>query len=1258
MRKLVLLFLVSLALISQPMLSSVNVVDTELNELTENDAYGRLPADWEWSTAFGQSTGNDGAWGITVNSDNESFTTGHFRGTVTFGSCSTCTQTSQGNSDIYIAKLDDQGDVEWVNTAGGVGRDSPTGKITQLDNGHFAIAGYVGGGVTSQFDGITLNPTGNRGLLIATFDSSGNWIWANEYSGPHSTSEAMAYDITSDSSSIYITGDFKRSIIVDGVTYDAYVGASLSSTMRDLIVMKVDYSGNYIWSQFSQGGIHHDGGRAIAIDSASNVYIAGLHSDGAPFGNTILQSYNCPSSNGYNPSEGLVAKLDYNGNWEWAFSNYGCNPDVTTGIDLTPQGDIVATTFVTGDIFVNDVFGNVYAHSVNIGNHQILTTKYKSTGALIWYDVVRGHDNYASHLTVAPSGEIFVCGSGINLGNLVSTNTYSNFANQWSSAPQYDGDVWVAKYNPSGSLDWVVSSGVDTGDPVLRDCALNQNNVAHIAGAFAGDVVFANPHPNSAGSSLSNTDAIVGKLVETYSSTNPNPCTQFNGVLGPVWNNSTVSNVAVGEVYEHPEGSGVFWSVIMAGLTNADPGTNTDIWSEPCTCYEIWSSGQNPSVWDGSTNYNLYDVVEHPAGSYQLWYALDTSVNEIPDDPNNWRFWERCAGTECSQFNGMGGPIWDSTVTNFVIPGEIYEFPAYSGTYWMVNPIHTAGNTNSDPGTNSDIWSVSCTCTDIWIFNGQPVWDSTEVYSEYDFVESPAGSNKLWSPDIANIIGGPSPEFSPDWNGCGVPLSPCETAALEDNNWPMWTVTGPPYEIGDQVSYGNGFYISIREANTVEPGPDGVLTLAWIECTCDEIKSELPEYDVSNTYSQYDGVVYNNEVYWAISSVPPNANPGPNQFWRTCNWCDSAVNNVGDEWDFNTAVSAAYSIGHVVSYNGVYWVSLMNFNPTIPPGGVVNPWGSYMGMYDKGWVECSCSEIAEPYDPSTIYQEGDVVVGPDGNVWISDYPNNAVWPSIQVNLPWMVYNIPTWTMCAHSDCINPSPWSQLTASYGGYFAGDVVSHIGDTWVLMQGYSATNIAPSTSMALNPGPWTLCNLIANPPVSMYQLSSNSVNISAKSIQNITTDVIPKTPSINAYENLFPGITNNDRINSGQWVSEEITSMEKSYIETLVSEGIILVDICDSRYDLNGYDEKRYLCGYWHEEIDANSDSSNTSTLYLGPSLLCPDNLNGCIDIIIQMVESTIEEADKESDKSSEGMPGFLAEFMIVSFILAIYFSKRRI
>ena len=110
--------------------------------------------------------------------------------------------------------------------------------------------------------------------------------------------------------------------------------------------------------------------------------------------------------------------------------------------------------------------------------------------------------------------------------------------------------------------------------------------------------------------------------------------------------------------------------------------------------------------------------------------------------------------------------------------------------------------------------------------------------------------------------------------------------------------------------------------------------------------------------------------------------------------------------------------------------------------------------------------VATTYDPSIVYDEGDVVIGPDGNTWISEYSNNMNWPSIVWNWNnWFTFTIPTWRMCSVSTCADAIPWDQNTALYGGYFSGDAVSHVGTSWVLMQGQSGTSIEPSLSMIIN-------------------------------------------------------------------------------------------------------------------------------------------------------------------------------------------------
>lgn len=1242
---------------------------TEENKPLEQSDFsqtsGRAASDWEWSTSFGSPSADQG-WGIVVNQNGESLVTGHFSGTVNFGTCSTCTHTSQGLTDIFIAKLDSQGVAIWVNTAGGAGTDAPIGLITELDNGNYAISGYIAGTNTAQFGSTTLSPSNVRALLVAVFDDSGNWVWANEYSGAHSTSDVRGYDITSDSSHIYVTGDYVRSMEINGVVHNANIANHPGA--KDLFVMKLDYSGNVAWSQFpTSSGPSHDGGRGISVDSNGDVYISGRHSDGAQFGSTTLVN-SPPPSQAYNYYEGLIAKLDSSGNWLWAVSHFGFHHDIVVDIEVSPSGNFIAATQITNQVSFGSTNGIISGPFSNGANHMVALTNYNSDGELIWYDVMDGHDNFPVELSIAPGGEVFLCGWGQNFGAIDSVNSNSLFDSQWQGQTHWSLDVWVAKYQQTGELDWVVASGPDQANSKVRDCALNQDNVPYVAGSFDGESIFSSSHQDTDGIVDTITDAVFGKLVQNYSSPNPDPCHEFNGSIGPVWETGVIGTITQGEIYEFPDNSGIYWQVVL-GQTNSnvpDPGTNPDIWSPACTCYEIWAASPNPLVWDSSTSYSLYQIVEHPAGSTELWQAVDNSLNEIPDDPNNWRYWERCAGTECASFNGQTGPVWDDTTLNTIFTGEIYEFPANSGYYWMALQDVS---TNADPGPNQpDIWSPRCNCSQIWQFGGQQIWDANQPYTQHEIVESPAGSGDYWSLTVANSLGGASPEFSLDWNGCGDTMTPCEEAANDNNNWPMWTVTGAPYGVGDVVSYENQFYISIRPINTIEPGDIGVAVLAWVECSCDQLIPGLPEYDPSISYLEFDGVVHNNEVYWAIYSVPAGNAPGPNQYWRTCNWCESSDNNIEGEWDLSWAVAANYMIGDLVTVNGQIWMSVMDYNPTVPiaPGiiGIIL-WGnvSIPPMWDVGWIICNCSEVATLYDPALVYAEGDVVIGPDDNVWISEYSNNGNWPSIEIPLPWATVTIPTWRMCASSTCINPMAWDTNTANYGGYFQGDAVSHLGTNWILMPGNSGASAPPAMSMIMNPGPWTSCSSSLSNNVTMYIISQGEVNIEAKSIEigDLVENEDDKGLASLEGGQTITGFnfnldrTSNSEVNNAIWLRKSITEISNSSLQKIIESNILVVDVCDSRYGLNGYDEEKYLCGSWYEET-----VDEMVKIILVPGMLCSDDLDRCNDVILD-ISSPVESSEgsdlSEGSEDSESTPGFSIITLILAFFCAVIFVQKK-
>ena len=132
--------------------------------------------DFVWAKRAG-GTEPDAASRIAVDANGNSYVTGIFRGTASFG---TTELTSSGSTDIFIAKYDATGNVLWAKQAGG--KDIDAGKNIEVDgNGNSYITGEFLG--TATFDNITINSSGNYDAFIAKYDPSGNLLWVKKSGG-------------------------------------------------------------------------------------------------------------------------------------------------------------------------------------------------------------------------------------------------------------------------------------------------------------------------------------------------------------------------------------------------------------------------------------------------------------------------------------------------------------------------------------------------------------------------------------------------------------------------------------------------------------------------------------------------------------------------------------------------------------------------------------------------------------------------------------------------------------------------------------------------------------------------------------------------------------------------------------------------------------------------------------------------------------------------------------------------------------------
>ncbi len=392
---------------------------------------------YQWAIGIG-GTGIDFAWKVVVDVSSNVYITGGFNGTVDFNpDAGTNNLTSNGGSDIFIAKYNSSGTYQWAYNIGGTGTDYGYGlAIDASSNIH--ISGYFHNTVDFNPGAGTNNLTSNGGsdIFIAKYNSSGTYQWAYKIGG---TDTDLGSSITTDASSnVYITGGFSG-------TVDFNPGAgtnNLSSNgYADIYVAKYNSSGTYQWA-IAMGSTASDYGRDIVVDAAFNVYVVGDFQGDTDFDpgagtNNLIHS---------GSSDGFVAKYNSSGAHQWAFKIGGTSVDNCYGVALDASSNIYVTGwfFNTVDFNPSGVTNNLTSN----GLRDIFVAKYTSNGDYLKaFNVGGTNQDYGRAIVADNSGQAYV--TGYFSGTSVDFDPDSGTTTNLSTTAIGENDVFIAMFKES-----------------------------------------------------------------------------------------------------------------------------------------------------------------------------------------------------------------------------------------------------------------------------------------------------------------------------------------------------------------------------------------------------------------------------------------------------------------------------------------------------------------------------------------------------------------------------------------------------------------------------------------------------------------------------------------------------------------------------------------------------------------------------------------------------------------------------------------
>ncbi|BDS13316.1 DUF7619 domain-containing protein [Aureispira anguillae] len=286
-----------------------------------------------WAVSIGGASSADSPYGIATDALGNVYVTGQFSGAVDFDP-SPNTALLVNSSDLFVLKLDAQGNYLWAKTIQGNSGPYSQGRSLTVDhNGDVCITGLFGG--SPDFDpgaGVHILYSANSSsAFILKLDANGNFIWAKSIDG-YSAGLGITHGPTNE---VCVTGWFLGAADFDSGT-GVYPDTSWSS--KGLFVLKLDANGNVVWAK-SASSTGDDQGHAITVDQSGNVLTTGAFRGGADF-DPGTGVYNLPYSGSY--MDIFIQKLDPNGNFLWAAAMGGGNEDRAYGI-ITDESENVYT---------------------------------------------------------------------------------------------------------------------------------------------------------------------------------------------------------------------------------------------------------------------------------------------------------------------------------------------------------------------------------------------------------------------------------------------------------------------------------------------------------------------------------------------------------------------------------------------------------------------------------------------------------------------------------------------------------------------------------------------------------------------------------------------------------------------------------------------------------------------------------------------------------------------------------------------------
>lgn len=355
------------------------------------------PYQYNWGVNFG-GIGEDVIRAISVDDEGNTYTTGYFTDNSDFDPASgTIELVSNGFYDIFVQKLDTDGNALWAKSFGGPFFDYGTGIETDAD-GNIYVTGVFQDTVDFNPGGesFELISAGSEDIFVLKLSPDGDFLWAGQMGG-EAYEEATSIGVDANGA-IYVSGYFNQ----PGDYNPGEAEYELTSNGgQDGFIVKLNPSGGFEWA-YNFGGEEQLLSLGMDVNDFGDVFLTGPFQGAVDFnpgeGEEILE---LDAGQG-----GFVLKLNSAGEFGYAVVFGGDENDTPWDIAADSDGNVYSAGGFRGEFTA----GNTTLTSADF-NEDAFVVKVNPFGSVEWVKAIQGVDfQNAYDVNTDDSGNVVLAG--------------------------------------------------------------------------------------------------------------------------------------------------------------------------------------------------------------------------------------------------------------------------------------------------------------------------------------------------------------------------------------------------------------------------------------------------------------------------------------------------------------------------------------------------------------------------------------------------------------------------------------------------------------------------------------------------------------------------------------------------------------------------------------------------------------------------------------------------------------------------------